>query len=160
MDQSLYFIIARTLHVVGVVLWIGGVAFVTTVLIPSLKKIADPDNRLDLFEQLERQFAFQARIVVLITGITGYYMLDFLQAWDRYQHLTYWWMHLMTFIWVIFALVLFALEPLFLHRWFREQAITNSENAFNWLHRMHKLLLTLSIVSILGAVAGSHGYQW
>jgi uncharacterized membrane protein len=160
MDQSLHFVIARTLHVVGVVLWIGGVAFVTTVLIPSLKKIADPDNRLELFEQLERQFAFQARIVVLITGITGVYMLEFLQAWERYQHLTYWWMHMMTFIWVIFALVLFALEPLFLHRWFREQAIKNSENAFNWLHRMHKLLLTLSIVSILGAVAGSHGYQW
>jgi uncharacterized membrane protein len=160
MDQSLYFVIARTLHVVGVVLWIGGVAFVTTVLIPSLKKIADPDKRLELFEQLERQFALQARIMVLITGITGVYMLEFLQAWDRYQHLTYWWMHLMTFIWVIFALVLFALEPLFLHRWFREQAIKNSENAFNWLHRMHKLLLTLSIVSILGAVAGSHGYQW
>jgi uncharacterized membrane protein len=160
MDQSNYFVIARTLHVVGVVLWIGGVAFVTTVLIPSLKKIADPDNRLELFEQLERQFAFQARIVVLITGITGVYMLEFLQAWERYQHLTYWWMHMMTFIWVIFALVLFALEPLFLHRWFREQAIKNSENAFNWLHRMHKLLLTLSIVSILGAVAGSHGYQW
>jgi uncharacterized membrane protein len=160
MDQSNYFVIARTLHVVGVVLWIGGVAFVTLVLIPSLKKIADPDNRLDLFEQLERQFAFQARIVVLITGITGVYMLEFLQAWERYQHLAYWWMHMMTFIWVIFALVLFALEPLFLHRWFREQAIKNSENAFNWLHRMHKLLLTLSIVSILGAVAGSHGYQW
>jgi uncharacterized membrane protein len=160
MDQSLYFVIARTLHVVGVVLWIGGVAFVTLVLIPSLKKIADPDNRLELFEQLERQFAFQARIVVLITGITGVYMLEFLQAWERYQHLTYWWMHMMTFIWFIFALVLFALEPLFLHRWFREQAIKNSENAFNWLHRMHKLLLTLSIVSILGAVAGSHGYQW
>jgi uncharacterized membrane protein len=160
MDQSLYFVIARTLHVVGVVLWIGGVAFVTTVLIPSLKRIADPDKRLELFEQLERQFALQARIMVLITGITGVYMLEFLQAWERYQHLTYWWMHMMTFIWFIFALVLFALEPLFLHRWFREQAIKNSENAFNWLHRMHKLLLTLSIVSILGAVAGSHGYQW
>ena len=86
MDQSLYFVIARTLHVVGVVFWIGGVAFVTTVLIPSSKKIADPDNRLDLFEQLERQFAFQARIVVLITGITGVYMLGFLQAWERFQH--------------------------------------------------------------------------
>jgi uncharacterized membrane protein len=160
MDQSNYIVLASTLHVVGLVLWIGGVAFVTLVLIPSLKKIADPDNRLELFEQLERQFALQARIMVLITGITGVYMLEFLQAWERYQHLTYWWMHMMTFIWFIFALVLFALEPLFLHRWFREQAIKNSENAFNWLHRMHQLLLTLSIVSILGAVAGSHGYQW
>ena len=75
MDQSLYFVIARTLHVVSVVLWIGGVAFVTTVLIPSLKKIADPDNRLDLFEQLARQFAFQAPIVVAISfRFAGFYL--------------------------------------------------------------------------------------
>ena len=38
MDDFVYFGLARALHVMGVVLWIGGVAFVTTVLIPSLRK--------------------------------------------------------------------------------------------------------------------------
>ena len=37
----------------GVVLWIGGVAFVTTTLIPSLRKMSDSDKRSALFEQLE-----------------------------------------------------------------------------------------------------------
>ncbi len=37
MQDFQYFVLARTFHVLGVVLWIGGVAFVTTVLIPALK---------------------------------------------------------------------------------------------------------------------------
>ena len=160
MEDFDYFVLARALHVFGVVFWIGGVAFVTTVLIPSLKQIADADNKLELFEQLEGKFGFQARITTLITGLSGFYMLDFLNAWDRYQHLQFWWVHLMTFIWVIFTIVLFALEPLVLHRWFREQAIKDSETAFIWLHRMHKVLLTLSLLAVLGAVAGSHGFQF
>ena len=44
-----YFIYARALHIIAVVLWIGGVAFVTTVLIPSLKNTQSADNRLALF---------------------------------------------------------------------------------------------------------------
>jgi uncharacterized membrane protein len=160
MDNFDYFILARTLHVIGVVIWIGGVAFVTTVLIPSLKTVADPKNRLDLFEQLEEKFSFQAKIVTLVTGVSGYYMLDFLNAWDRYQQLQFWWMHLMTFIWVVFTIVLFVLEPLVLHHWFRKQAIKDSNKAFAWLHRMHMVLLVLSVVAVLGAVAGSHGYQY
>ena len=53
MDSFEYFTLARSIHVVGVVIWIGGVAFVTTILIPSLKNITDTGNRLELFEQLE-----------------------------------------------------------------------------------------------------------
>lgn len=160
MEDFNHFVLARALHVFGVVLWIGGVAFVTTVLIPSLKQIADADNKLELFEQLEGKFGFQARITTLITGLSGFYMLDFLNAWDRYQHLQFWWVHLMTFIWIVFTVVLFVLEPLVLHRWFREQATKDSETAFAWLHRMHKVLLTLSLIAVLGAVAGSHGFQF
>jgi len=67
MENFDYFVLSRTLHVLGVVVWIGGVAFVTTVLIPALKKITDSQYRLELFEQLEGRFAFQARIVTVIT---------------------------------------------------------------------------------------------
>lgn len=160
MENSEYFILARTLHVISVVIWIGGVAFVTTVLLPSLRKITDADNRLELFEQLEGGFAFQARIVTLVTGISGYYMLDFMNAWDRYLQLQFWWMHLMTFIWAVFTIMLFVLEPLVLHRRVREQATKDSENAFARIHRMHKVLLVFSLLAVLGAVAGSHGFQF
>lgn len=154
------FILARTLHIVGVVLWIGGVAFVTTVLIPSLKRMTNQDDRLNLFEKLEGQFSLQAKFSTLLTGLTGLYMIYFLDAWNRYLQIQYWWIHLMTFVWLLFSVVLFILEPLVLHRWFREQAIINSENSFRWLHRLHIVLLTLSMLAILGAMAVSHGFNF
>ena len=160
MEDFELFVLARAFHVLGVVLWIGGVAFVTLILIPALKNIADGEQRLTLFEQLEGRFAFQARIVTVITGLAGFYMIEFMDAWHRYQSVEYWWMHLMTVIWVIFTIVLFILEPLVLHRYFHKLATTDSERAFKILHRMHKILLSLSLIAVLGAVAGSHGFQF
>lgn len=157
MENYTYFGLARALHVVAVVLWIGGVAFVTTTLIPSLKNMPDTDKRWALFEQLEGRFALQARIVTLLTGLTGFYMLDYMQAWERYQQAQFWWLYLMTLIWLVFTLVLFVLEPLVLHRYFRKMAAENSDRAFALLHRMHWVLLILSLITVFGTVAGVHG---
>jgi uncharacterized membrane protein len=160
MQDFQYFILARTLHVLGVVLWIGGVAFVTTVLIPSLKRMTDSKNRLALFETLEGKFTFQAKIVTLITGLSGLYMLKVMNAWERYLQVQFWWLHLMTLIWLIFTVLLFVIEPLFLHSWFHEQAAANGDKAFDLLHVMHIILLMLSLLAVFGAVAGSHGFQF
>ena len=157
METTTTLALARAIHVVGVVLWIGGVAFVTTVLLGALRRHHDAREGLALFERLEGRFALQARIVTLITGLSGFYMLHLLNGWERYQQPHFWWLHLMTLVWLIFTLVLFLLEPLFLHRWFREQARRNSEHTFALVHRMHRLLLTLSLLAVAGAVAGSHG---
>lgn len=154
------FIIARILHILGVVLWIGGVAFVTTVLIPALRRMPDQDKRYTLFETLEGRFSFQAKITTAITGLTGLYMIYYLDAWTRYLSLSFWWMHLMTIIWFIFTVVLFVLEPLFLHQWFHDQAEKDSDATFKVLHNMHKILLSLSLISVLGAVAGVRGFQY
>ncbi len=152
------FVLARSVHVLAVVLWIGGVAFITTVLLPALNKLASSEQRLELFEQLEDKFAFIAKLSTLVAGVSGYYMLEFLDAWQRYLDPSFWWLHLMTFVWFIFTLVLFVFEPLFLHRWFLEQAKKDSEKAFAKILKMHRVLLTLSLVAIFGAIAGSHGY--
>ena len=160
MDNFDYITLARAVHVVGVVLWIGGVAFVTTVLIPSLRRIDDSKDRLEQFEKLESKFAFQARIITLITGLSGLYMLHVLSAWSRYLYLEYWWVHLMTLIWLVFTVVLFILEPLFLHHWFHIQATANSDLAFLWLQRLHRILLSVSLLAVFGAVAGAHGLHF
>ena len=157
MQDFTFFVLARALHVVGVVLWIGGVAFVTTTLISSLRVMTDTDRRFQLFEQLEGKFAFKAKIVTLVTGLTGFYMLEYMDAWHRYQQVQFWWVHLMTLVWLIFTLVLFVLEPLFLHRYFKRMATVNSDKAFAMLHRMHKVLLALSLITVFVTVAGVHG---
>ena len=149
---------ARVLHVIGVVVWIGGVAFVTTVVIPMLRRLPSGEERLRLFEAIEGRFALQARAVTLITGVAGFYMMQGLGMWSRYQDPEYWWIHLMTLVWLVFSLVLFVLEPLFLHRWFKAFAERDSDRAFRLLHRFHGLLLTVSLVAITGAVAGVRGF--
>lgn len=147
------FIIARALHIVAIVMWIGGVAFVTTVLIPSIRSAKSIDNKLHLFEMLEGKFGFQAKLTTVVTGISGFYMLDVMNAWSTMN----WWIHIMIFVWFIFTLVLFLLEPLILHRWFHQQAEKNTEKAFFYLQLMHTILLSVSLIAVFCGVAGAHG---
>ncbi|MCP4701070.1 MAG: hypothetical protein GY862_30085 [Gammaproteobacteria bacterium] len=152
------FIIARVLHVLGIVFWIGGVAMVTTVLLSVVRTLKSPLEQQEFFASLESGFAKQARITTLITGLSGFYLVHSLDAWDRYAQLQYWWLHAMTLIWFLFTMVLFVLEPLFLHRWFQSAAKKEPVKTFALIQKMHWLLLALSLITVAGAVAGSHGW--
>lgn len=150
--------IARAVHVLAVVFWIGGVAFVTTVLLPSVRRLKTADERLAFFDSIERRFAWQARLTTLLTALTGFYMLTRLDLWDRFLSAGFWWMHAMVLIWLLFTLMLFVAEPLFLHQWLQTRARAAPVSTFRLVERLHRLLLALSILTILGAVAGSHGF--
>ncbi len=63
--------IARALHVLAVVLWIGGVGFVTTVMLPGVRRLKTPAERVAFFDAIERRFAWQARATTLLAGLTG-----------------------------------------------------------------------------------------
>jgi len=149
--------IARALHVLSVVLWIGGVAFVTTVLLPALRG-RPADERLDAFDALERRFSRLARITTLVAGATGFYMVARLDLWDRFHAIAFWWMHGMVLVWLLFTTMLFIAEPLFLHRWLTARARRAPASTFRLVEGLHRLLLALSLITILGAVAGSHGF--
>ena len=116
------------------------------------------EDRLAAFQAFERRFVWQARIAVLIVGLSGYYMIERLDLWWRFADIHFWWMHAMVFVWSLFFLVLFVGEPLVLHRYFPSWARRDPERAFAALHRVHVALLTLAIVTIFGAMAGSHGW--
>ena len=109
-------IITRALHVLSVVLWIGGVAFVTTVLLPAVRRLKAPNDRLVFFDAIERRFAWQARITTLLAGLTGLDMLVRLDLWQRFLSASYWWMHAMVIVWLLFTVMLFVAEPLIVHR--------------------------------------------
>ena len=149
--------VARAIHVVGVVFWIGGVAFVTTVLLPAVRRMKDPQERVSFFERIERNFAWQARGTTLLVGVSGFYITAGWDLWSRFESPGYWWMHAMVFIWIVFTVMLFVAEPLFLHRWFITKAMERPENTFLLIERLHRILLAISILTVLGAVAGSHG---
>jgi hypothetical protein len=150
-------ILARALHVIGAVLWIGGVAFVTSIVLPVARGRMPAGDRLQLFDAIERRFAVQARWTTLLTGLSGLYMVHRLDLWDRFLYAEFWWMHAMAALWLLFSLMLFLLEPLFLGDWFRRRALAAPERTFGLALRLHRGLLIASIVTIAGAVAGAHG---
>lgn len=148
--------LARALHVLAIVHWIGGVTLVTLVILPAICRLREPAERLDVFEAIEGRFSGQARISTQIAGLSGLYMTWRLSAWDRFLDPAFWWMHAMVAIWAIFTFVLFVAEPLFLHRWFHERAAADPQGTFRLVTRFHWVLLTLSLATIAGAVLGAH----
>jgi uncharacterized membrane protein len=153
-------ILARALHVLGVVLWIGGVAFVTTVLLPSVRRLKSPAERVEFFEAIEGRFAWQARFTTVLVGASGFYLAHAWNLWERFRLPGFWWMHAMVFVWAVFTAMLFVLEPLVLHRKLLELSRTEPERTFRRIEFMHRVLLALSLVTVLGAVAGAHGWAF
>src|SRR5581483_9689260 len=122
--------LARAVHVLAIVHWIGGVSAVTTIVLPHARRLGDATAALDAFESFERRFARQARVSILLAGLSGLYMLDALDAWDRFRDPAFWWLHLMVAVWFVFAAMVYAIEPLFLHHRFRAFALSDPGRAF------------------------------
>lgn len=150
--------LARVIHILSVVIWIGGVYMVTVVLLPAIRRMDSKEDKINTFERIEGRFAIQAKVTTVLTAITGFYMLYRLDAWDRYLDISYWWVHAMTLVWLIFTVILFILEPYFLHKLFRKYAMNNPEKAFKIIQVAHWFLLSISLITIFGSVAGSHGW--
>jgi uncharacterized membrane protein len=151
------FALARALHVLAVVLWIGGVGMVTTVLLPAIRRTYPPPQRFGVFHGLERRFASQSRFTTALAGLSGLYMVWRLDAWDRFESAGFWWMHAMVITWAIFTLMLFVAEPLFLDRILSRRAAAAPEATYRLVEWLHRALLGLSLVTVAGAVAGSFG---
>lgn len=150
--------IARIIHVASIVLWIGGVGFVTTVLMPAVRRTRPPAERLATFLQFENTFAPQARVTVALAGLSGLYMTWRLDAWSRFTSPEQWWMHAMVGLWLVFALMLFVLEPLVLHRRLAGMIASGlSGPMFERMELFHRVMLILSLITVGGAIAGSHG---
>lgn len=149
--------IARAIHVLAVVHWIGGVAMVTAVILPAIRRASVGEDQLAAFRAIEGRFSRQARVSVTLAGLAGFYMTHRLDAWGRFLDPGYWWMHAMVVIWAIFTIALFVVEPLILHKAAARQVARNPVAALSIAQRLHWLLLTLSAITIAAAVIGVHG---
>ncbi|MBF0148139.1 MAG: hypothetical protein HQL84_18315 [Magnetococcales bacterium] len=149
--------LARIVHVVCVVFWIGGVAMVTTVMLPVLKEMDKDSDAFKLFHTFEKKFARQARLTTAITAISGITMLWTTHGWSRFLEGAYWWLHAMVLIWLLFTIMLFIIEPFVLPRMITRISPTGARRVFPIMQRLHVILLIGSVIAIMGAVGGSHG---
>lgn len=149
------FTLARVVHVVAVLAWIGGVWFVTFTVMPGIIRSEQPEERLSAFHRIEAGFAPQARWWVLMAGLSGFWMAWEADLWGRFADPHFWWMHAMVALWLVFMAMLFVAEPLFLHR--RMAASPSPAADFARMRWMHVVLSLAGLVTVIGAVGGSHG---
>lgn len=148
--------IAIAIHLLGVLWWIGGLAFVTLVFIPALRtELAD--NPHALLGAIERRFAPQARIAVVLVGASGGYLLWALGAWRWLGSPQFWWLDAMIGYWLLFVAMLFVVEPSGL---LQRVIFAGRDPVHAWkrFHMLHAILLTVGIVIVAAAAAGSHGF--
>lgn len=146
----------RLLHVIAVVGWIGGVWFVTFVVMPTIARSEQPVERLAAFHRIEQGFAPQARVWVLLAGGSGFWLSWRAEMWWRFADPAFWWMHAMVGLWLVFALMLFVIEPLFLHRRMADSVSPSAD--FSRMVLVHRVLSLVALVTVAGAVAGAHGW--
>lgn len=140
------FNILLAIHVLSVVWWIGGVFTVTTSLLPLFNRLP-ADTRIQRIKEFEGRFANQARIAVLLAGITGFWMYTLLPGAITHT----WWIGLMMLVWVLFAIMLFVAEPLRL-----PAKLGVIQNPRKFL-AIHAVLLVLALAAIVGGVIGVRG---
>ena len=92
-----------------------------------------------------------------LAGLSGAYMLTRLDAWNRFQYASFWWLDLMVAVWLLFALMVYVLEPFVIHHLFHEFALHNKDHAFAVAIGLHAVALIVSAFAIGAGVLGAHG---
>ncbi len=153
------FTISLLIHIIFVVLWIGGVGFITIVLFPMIGKTAQPLEKVLLFQRVEHRYSRLARAYSLIVGATGLLNLHFMGGFSILftgyaKGITF-----MFIVWVIWVLLLFGLEPIVIKRILRDaqEGRMDIDTVFKRMNVFHWVLLTLSFLAIAGGVLFAHG---
>jgi hypothetical protein len=74
--------------------------------------------------------------------------------WDRFRHAAYWWIDALVAVWLLFTAMPLVVEPFVLHRWLIAQSKLKPEATFKAVAWLHRILLFVSLVTVLG---GRHG---
>ena len=144
------------IHVLGVVVWIGGVAFVTIIVFPILLKMEGSLEKMLLFQGIEHRFAKIAKISVAVVGITGAWMLQITGKWRTLFSAGGIGPTLMLIVWIFYLLVLLFEARLF-KVLFRGEAQQDTSRVFFRLSAFHWVVLGLSLLAIAVGVWAGHG---
>lgn len=154
------FLIMHIIHLLTVIVWIGGLAFVTFIIFPVIFKTPDPLQKVLTFQRIEHRFARLARYFVVITGASGFIML-FTTGWYSALFtrpgipLTF-----MSLVWVFWMVMLFGVEPLVIRKMLENMAKHGDEmtidSIFKRVNRMHWLLLFISLLAAVAGVLTAH----
>ncbi|UCH45918.1 MAG: hypothetical protein JSV11_04215 [Nitrospiraceae bacterium] len=143
------YVTALIIHVLSVVVWIGGVAFVTLVTFPMILREEKSLEQVMMFQGVEHRFAKIAKLMVILAGLSGLYLL-----FEKGLSPGVW---IMIVVWTFYAALLFGLEKLIFKKIFSKPADKlDTRKVFNILQGFHWVVLTLSALAIAAGIWTGH----
>jgi uncharacterized membrane protein len=144
------------IHVLGVVIWIGGVAFVTMIVFPMIMRMEGSFEKVLFFQGVEHRFAGIAKLCVLIVGLTGAWLLYLTGEWSLLFKNSGIGPTIMLVVWLLYVLILFFEAKLF-NVIFRKETKQDTEKVFFRLTAFHWVVLGLSLFAVGVGVLAGHG---
>ena len=148
--------ILTALHVIGVVIWIGGVAFVTMIVFPMLSRMDNSLEKVLFFQGIEHRFAKIAKVSLAVVGLTGGWLLYETGEWRILFSTAGIGPTLMLAVWAFYLLVLLFEGKIF-GILFKGKAEQDANKIFALLSRFHWVVLGLSLLAIGVGVWAGHG---
>ena len=144
------YIIALIIHVLSIVIWIGGVAFVTMIIFPMIQRTENSLEQVVMFQGVEHRFGKIAKAMVIIAGLSGFYL-----AHTNGLSVGVW---IMIFVWAVYASLLFFLEkPLFKKLFSKPSGKElDTKQVFFRLQVFHWVVLGLSFFAVAAGIWTGH----
>lgn len=143
------------IHVTAVVLWIGGVAFVTIIVFPMLLRMDDPLEMVLMFHRIENKFALHAKIYVAITGATGFWIMHLKYGLSDFFKSETFGISSMLAAWTFYLLILTFEKKLFA-KIFDKPEKMDAKKVFGFLTAFHWVVLGVSLFAVFAGVAQGH----
>lgn len=144
------------IHVITIVLWIGGVAFVTIIIFPMLLRMEGSIEKVIFFQGVEHRFAKLAKIYVTIAGVTGFLILYINNGYAILFTSDGIGITLMLIAWLFYVLVLLFEKKIFMKLFSQPEKLDTAKIFFR-LSLFHWVILVLSLVAVGAGVWTGHG---
>ena len=143
------YVIAVTLHIMSVVVWIGGVTFVTLITFPMILRMDKSLEMVMMFQGTEHRFVKIAKAMVILAGLSGFYLL--------YEKGLSTAVIIMIVIWAVYASLIFGLEKILFAKLFgKPEDRKDMKQVFKILQIFHWVVLALSFIAIGAGVYEAH----
>ena len=124
-------------------------------MFPVMRRLDSNEQKVWMFDRIERRFRPQARIAWLVVGLSGLYMLASLGVWARFAELHYWWMDAMVGLWLLLAYCFSSFE--LIGPRIPSSLTCKPQQTIVRMQGLHAGLLVLSLLVIAAVVGGIYG---
>jgi uncharacterized membrane protein len=143
------------IHVICVIIWIGGVAFVTMVIFPMVYRTEGSLEKALLFQGVEHRFAGMVKWLIALVGATGVWMLSAKYGFTILLQPRGFGILIMLFAWTLYTAVLLFERTIF-GKLFADPEKIDMHKALRMINAMHWLLLVISFSAVAGGVWFGH----